>query len=80
MIVHVVSWSPSMLGDGNGGFEWREDRHFAISFLNELLATHRQSIGVNISLCVLDVPEEGNDAITRWIDENLHLVEPSLPS
>lgn len=83
MIVHVVSWSPSMVADGgSGGFEWRRQRVQAIKFLHKALAWFDDTEHTNVTLCVVDVPAntygDQDEYITRWIDSHLHLVEPSV--
>lgn len=89
MIVHVVSWSPSAVSDGGlGGFKWNRHRGDALSMMRRVIDAYSDSDYTNITLCVLDVPVDTdiqhdqdlvNERITSWIDQNLHLIEPSLP-
>lgn len=80
--VHVASRSPSALGDGGtGAFEWRHDRAEAAAILADWLIRDAQNPSVNMALTTLEVPAYEDPAkITRWIDENWHLIEVALHS
>ena len=79
VIVHVVSRSPSVVGEsGTGAFEWRYSRTevtlIAIRWLTELRENE------NLAITALEVPDVTPHEITSWIDANWHLIEVSLHS
>lgn len=92
MIVFVVGFHPSVVGGSSGGFEWRYSRQDAIKVAVELLIDAAQEDryhGSNIVFAAIEVPFEVNPArprayddreheITRWIDDNIHLIELPL--
>ena len=82
MIVWVAGFHPSVAGGDTGGFEWRWTRKQALSALDDLLA---KATGFhNYVLAAIDVPfdcpsnPDEDEAVTAWIDANLHLIELPL--
>jgi len=80
--VHVVSRSPSILGDGGTGeFQWYHEReHAAAAMAHDLILFGRET-NVNLALTTLEVPAPNeHGSIEGWIDANWHLIEVSLHS
>lgn len=77
MLVYVVGYQPANDRAAVGGFDWYyvepAGRELAVGQVTELL---RHGDDHSVTFVPLEVPDELDaDAITAWIDGNLHLVE-----
>jgi hypothetical protein len=71
--VYVVSRAP--LEGGVGGFDWFTKEDDARSAMIERMQNDLSPIRHSYSFVPLDVPTGDREAVTQYIDKNLHLVE-----
>lgn len=75
MLVYVVGFAPSDDNHSVGGFDWFpiSERDAAVARVQERLA---EGDGYSVTFVPLHVPGDlRGDAVTRWIDERLDLIE-----
>lgn len=77
MLVYVVGFQPTSDAAAVGGFDWfPADRHGeAVQRMIRLLC--EKDDYHSLTFVPLEIPGDHltQDEVTRWIDENLHLVE-----
>lgn len=88
MHVFVVGWHPAPQSGANGGFEWRYSRAEALRYMASMVVLEAENTGPRHNLVFVELkvpfevdpsrPREYSDRepeITKWIDDNLHLIE-----